>query len=188
MQKVGAKPSGALAGYIGKDSESGDRFLFKFVDTPEHAANDVLAAHLYRSAGVCVPDIRRGRVRKSGGKTGPMGDAILSPWPWIYTLEQQVVTRASTATLSEAEKRSLATSFLVDAWHGAWDAVGLKGDNLLRNTAVDARATCAASCASTSAAAHCFTAPARDSPCPPWREEICRSVIKSKYPGRREEK
>ena len=28
--------------------------------------------------------------------------------------------------------------------------VGLKGDNLLRSTAVDARATCAASCASTS--------------------------------------
>ena len=89
MQKVGAKPCGALAGYIGKDSESGDRFLVKFVETPEHAANEVLAAHLYRSAGVCVPDIRRGRVRKSGGKTGPMGDAILSPWPWIYTLEQQ---------------------------------------------------------------------------------------------------
>ena len=104
MQKVGAKPSGALAGYIGKDSESGDRFLVKFVETPEHAANEVLAAHLYRSAGVCVSDIRRGRVRKSGGKTGPMGDAILSPWPWIYTLEQQVVTRASTATLSEGRE------------------------------------------------------------------------------------
>ena len=65
MQKVGAKPSGALAGYIGKDSESGDRFLVKFVETPEHAANEVLAAHLYRSAGVCVSDIRRGRVRKT---------------------------------------------------------------------------------------------------------------------------
>lgn len=101
-------------------SHPGGRFLdwhdaewyCKFPAAPDQARNEVLAARLYRAAGVAVPDI--GLVQRGG----------------------QLGTRAAWLDLRPVDpdmghvKERLAEGFAIDAWLGNWDVVGIASSNL----------------------------------------------------------
>ncbi len=92
----------------------GTEWYCKFPATEDHVKNEILAAELYKAAGIKVPELRT--VTKDG-KVG-----VASRWV-------DGVAKASPAQLSGAAGSF--DGFAVDAWLANWDAVGLATDNLL---------------------------------------------------------
>ena len=93
---------------------SGQEWYVKTPDTESHVRNEVLAAELYKAAGVAAPDLK---VVSHNGKL-----SVASKW----------VNGLSKAGADELASNAGATSgFGVDAWLANWDAVGMGFDNLL---------------------------------------------------------
>jgi hypothetical protein len=92
---------------------SGQEWYCKWPDDAEAAKSEVLAAKLYALAGLSSQDCM---LVSKGGKT-----AIATKWV-------DIKKAASASALAKADGAQ--SGFVVDAWLGNWDVVGLSYDNL----------------------------------------------------------
>lgn len=114
LRKIGGQ-GGSNPGGLFED-EHGNRWYVKTQKSPEHAANEIAAARLYRAAGIDAPDVRHGR----GAPGLPDGPQTASR-----------IVDAVPATPDELRKPAR-EGFAVDAWLANWDVAGLTFDNMLR--------------------------------------------------------
>lgn len=105
---------GSNEGGIYLDSSTGRSWYVKFPSSEDIARNEVLAAKLYKLAGLDVPELHLIEIR--GRKA--IASGILSD-----------VRQAAAADLARAP--GAFDGFGVDAWLANWDTVGLSLDNLL---------------------------------------------------------
>ena len=93
--------------------EHGQKYYVKFPKTVDHVYNEVLASHLYKAAGVRVPDVKpityHGRI------------GVASKW----TSGMQNMGRSIRHVEGAKE------GFAVDAWLSNWDTAGMGHDNML---------------------------------------------------------
>lgn len=93
--------------------ETGQKYYVKFPKTADHVYNEVLASHLYKEAGVRVPDVKpityHGRI------------GVASKW----TSGMQNMGRSIRHVEGAKE------GFAVDAWLSNWDTAGMGHDNML---------------------------------------------------------
>jgi hypothetical protein len=115
MTKVSGQ-LGSNPGGIYRDS-TGAEWYVKEARSSDHLSNELLAASLYREAGVEVINIRKATL---GGKP-----AVASRIGKIETVKGDL-TKAG--ALQDAARQGFAT----DAWLANWDAVGLDFDNLAK--------------------------------------------------------
>ena len=110
LTEVGPKPGGTVPGGLYEDA-NGTTWLVKFVPTPDHARNEVLAAKLYEAAGVRVPHL----------ELVEHGDArfVASKMEKLHSVRL------------DRKLNGLMNGFVVDAWLSNWDVVGLEYDNIL---------------------------------------------------------
>ena len=96
-------------------NEKGEKFYVKFPKTADHVFNEVLASHLYKAAGIRVPEVtpvlHKGRM------------AVASKWTSGLENKGRAIRHVEGAK----------EGFAVDAWLGNWDTAGLGHDNLLQH-------------------------------------------------------
>lgn len=107
--------AGSNFGGTYRNEVTGEEYYVKTPDDPEVARNEVLAAKLYRAAGVNVPEVSL---------------AILAGNESVASLIVPGLDRDEKA-LRNGEVSGVASGFAADAWLGNWDVVGLEFDNLL---------------------------------------------------------
>ena len=112
LVKIGHKPGGSVPGAVYKDSR-GVPWIVKYVASDLHAKNEVLAAALYKEAGVRVPviDLVFDKAKKR-----------------LYVASKIEVL--SQAPLSN-KLTGLMEGLVIDAWLANWDVVGLDYDNVM---------------------------------------------------------
>lgn len=93
-----------------------ERYYIKIPANEEIAKNEMLASKLYQAAGVEVPDLKFITV---DGKQSIASTVIDN------------VTENKTALIDGLIRTGVQDNFVVDAWLGNWDVVGLNFDNLL---------------------------------------------------------
>lgn len=106
---------GSNPGGIFQHRESGEKWYIKTPASEDIARNEVLAAELYRLAGIEVPELRLIKVGQQQGLASK----------FIEGLEQNA------ARLQAGKVQGIGEGFAVDAWLANWDVVGLEFDNLL---------------------------------------------------------
>lgn len=113
LRQVGPQ-GGSNPGGLFEDAD-GNRWYVKTQKSPEHAANEIAAAHLYNAAGIRAPDIHPGR-GAPGLPDGP-----------------QTASRIAEASPASADqlRGPAREGFGVDAWLASWDVAGLTFDNML---------------------------------------------------------
>lgn len=120
MEKLQGK-MGSNDGGLYLNRATGEKWYIKTPASGDMAVNEVVSNHLYRLAGIDVPELRYITVE---GRL-----SIASKWT------EGLVS--DSATLSNAAKaRKVAgvfEGFAMDAWLANWDVVGLSFDNLLLN-------------------------------------------------------
>lgn len=105
---------GSNPGGLYQDPETGAKWYIKRPSNPEQARNEVLAGQLYRAAGIDVPELR------------------LTTHQGQVAIASRIVDGLETGTASQlAAAGGTAEGFVMDAWLGNWDVVGLGFDNLL---------------------------------------------------------
>lgn len=113
LEKIGPQ-AGSNEGGLYLDASTGVKWYIKTPPSVDHARNEVLAARLYRAAGVNVPETHL-----------------------VAMGSEAAVASRFVEGLSKGTADALAASsntydgFGVDAWLANWDVVGLKMDNLL---------------------------------------------------------
>lgn len=118
MTLVGQKPGGSAAGGVFQDAD-GQKWLVKSYNSSDQARNEVLAANLYKTAGIDAPEMRL--VDLEGQFKGGVG--VASKW------EDQKLSKFDATSATAVDKAQ--EGFAVDAWLSNWDVVGLENDNLL---------------------------------------------------------
>jgi len=112
-KKVGAQGGSNDGGMY--ESTTGERWYVKTPSVEDVARNEVLAAQLYRAAGVDIPDVvlatRKGKPSIASKIIDGVGE--------------------DAAALKSGKLEGIAEEFVVDAWLANWDVVGLGYDNLL---------------------------------------------------------
>lgn len=120
LRRVGGQ-AGSNEGGLYEDAD-GNQWYVKAPRTADHAANEALAADLYRAAGIDVPEVRLGR-----GAPG---------LPDRQLIASRIVPDA-TSDLREQLGRNrrygqqAREGFAVDAWLGNWDVAGQAFDNIV---------------------------------------------------------
>jgi ADP-ribose pyrophosphatase YjhB (NUDIX family) len=118
MTQVGAKPGGSAKGAIYKDAD-GQKWLVKSYPSSDQAKNEVLAANLYKRAGIDAPEMKLvdldGQFHGGIGVASKFEDGTLSKFD-----------PSNPVAVAKAQE-----GFAVDAWLSNWDVVGLSNDNLL---------------------------------------------------------
>lgn len=104
----GSNPGGLYEDAYGK------KWYIKFPASEDHAKNELLAAKLYKMAGVAAPRLK---LVTKDGKVG------------IASAYVDGLTQGSGAALAKAP--GARAGFGADAWLANWDSVGLNNDNLL---------------------------------------------------------
>lgn len=94
-------------------NEAGKKFYVKEAKSAHHAANEVLAGHLYKAAG--APITQAHRIDLGDGKHG-----TVSAWE----THEGKFNPNDEAHVKEAQKH-----FATHAWLANWDAIGLENDN-----------------------------------------------------------
>lgn len=96
----------------------GTKYYVKSQKSEDHARNEVLAASLYRAAGLDIPEV-------SFAENGPNG------WKNL-TASKIVDAKDAAAKLKNdpAFRAKVQDGFAVDAWLANWDTVGLTFDNI----------------------------------------------------------
>lgn len=117
LERIGDKPGGSLPGFKARHKGSGEEWIVKFTASEDVARNEVLAAQLYRLAGVEVPDVRL--VRMADGRPAVASKVIAD-----VRQDQGLLTGGKAPA-------DVMQNFAVDAWLANWDAVGLSFDNLV---------------------------------------------------------
>lgn len=105
--QLGSNPGGQY------QDKSGQKFYVKQAKTAEHAANEVLAGHLYKAAGAPITNAHR--IDMGDGQHG-----VISHWAEHGGKFQP----HNPAHVQEASKH-----FATHAWLANWDAIGLENDN-----------------------------------------------------------
>ena len=93
--------------------ESGKKYYVKFPKTVDHVYNEVLASHLYKAAGVRVPNVKP---ITHNGRVG-----VASEWTNGLKNVGHGIRHVEGAK----------EGFAVDAWLSNWDTAGMGHDNLL---------------------------------------------------------
>jgi hypothetical protein len=106
-KQLGSNPGGQFKDMLG------NKFYVKASKSPEHAANEVLAGHLYKAAGA---PITQAHAIEHEGKPG-----TISHWA---EHDKEKFDPGSAEHRMEARDH-----FATHAWLGNWDAVGLENDN-----------------------------------------------------------
>lgn len=117
FKKVGGQ-AGSNAGGV-YEAPDGTRYYVKKAQTEQHAANEVLAAQLYKDAGVTLPEIYLTEFPDGGGPAvaSKMIDGLKPMFP-----------NGQTTPIRLGKARA---GFAMDAWLSNWDSVGLEYDNLM---------------------------------------------------------
>ncbi len=106
------KTKGGQAGGFYQDTETGKKYLLKFLASDDEVANEVLASKLYRLAGVDAPELHAITVNGRPTLASAVVDGIR---------EVPAKTLAATPTVRDG--------FAVDAWLANWDVAGMNWDN-----------------------------------------------------------
>jgi hypothetical protein len=109
MQKVG-RQMGTNPGGIFED-KNGRRFYVKFLESPAHARNEIIAARLYQLAGA------------------PTLTYVSARAPNQIATEFVVLDKKHVSRLTDSERRQAQRWLGVHAWTANWDAAGFDGDN-----------------------------------------------------------
>ncbi|MDD4931641.1 MAG: phage minor head protein [Candidatus Colwellbacteria bacterium] len=104
-------------GFYYSKTNSADRYYIKIPENTEIARNEVLASKLYQAAGVEVPELQFIQV---GDRVG-IASRIIDD-----------VVKIDVNTLQAGAIKGIGDGFVVDAWLGDWDVVGMTYDNLLQ--------------------------------------------------------
>jgi SPP1 gp7 family putative phage head morphogenesis protein len=106
------KTKGGQAGGFYQDTETGKKYLLKFLASDDEVANEVLASKLYRLAGVDAPELHAIAINGRPTLASAVVDGIR---------EVPAKTLAATPTVRDG--------FAVDAWLANWDVAGMNWDN-----------------------------------------------------------
>jgi hypothetical protein len=98
-------------------SPDGPVVYVKHAPSEQHARNEVLAANLYKLAGIAVPDVR---LVKLDGRFAVASTAVESDNSLLSQKIQDL-----------AYRRRVHDGFAVDAWLANWDVVGTGFDNII---------------------------------------------------------
>jgi hypothetical protein len=112
--KIGPQ-KGSNPGGLYEEKSTGEQWYVKTPKDEEIARNEALAAQLYKAAGIDVPDVRLATLEGRPGIASRIVDGLAS----------------QPAALQAGEVEGVAEGFVVDAWLGNWDVVGMGYDNLL---------------------------------------------------------
>jgi 8-oxo-dGTP pyrophosphatase MutT (NUDIX family) len=104
--QIGSNPGGKY------EDADGNQYYAKFLKTPDHAKNELLAASLYDAAKSPVLTYHPDKDDKT----------IVTDW-------QQPDKPGGVQAMSPAERRGAQAEFATHAWLGNWDAAGTGGDN-----------------------------------------------------------
>ncbi|HQM30601.1 MAG TPA: NUDIX hydrolase [Syntrophales bacterium] len=102
-------------GFYQSKANPAERYYFKFANSEEIVRNEILAGKLYQAAGVEVPDLAFVNRRGQKGVASRIVDGI--------KVDGHAFRAGRVAGAQE--------NFVVDAWLGDWDVVGLNYDNLV---------------------------------------------------------
>jgi hypothetical protein len=111
--QIGSNPGGVFA------DANGSQWYIKTPKTEDHAKNEMLAAQLYKLAGVNVPDLKFTTHNGKPGIASPIVDG--ARLDFFYPN-------------NDVELRGLKENFPIDAWLANWDAVGTGMDNVIVDT------------------------------------------------------
>ncbi|MFF9490316.1 ADP-ribosyltransferase domain-containing protein [Streptomyces sp. NPDC014676] len=114
-RKIGEKLGSNVGGTY--EDARGHRFYLKLARTPDHARNEVLAAALYRLAGVQVPELR---LITREGKYGTASR-------FIENAHQDLERKLK----DKSYRKAVYDGFAVDAWLANWDVAGRYYDNIV---------------------------------------------------------
>ena len=107
MMKISGQ-KGSNPGGIYKDSKNQDWYVKK-LQSPEHAASELIASKLYELAGV------------------PVVKMVASPYPSTIGSKMMNVGPIGNPAIYTGVKEN----FVVDAWLGNWDVAGVGGENMM---------------------------------------------------------
>ena len=114
FQNIGEQ-AGSNEGGMYRNEETGEQYYVKTPRDPEIGRNEILASKLYQLAGVEIADanpaVRNGEF------------SVASTFVPGLSMDEM--------TLSSERVPGVQENFVVDAWLGNWDVVGLEFDNLL---------------------------------------------------------
>jgi hypothetical protein len=110
MKKVGGK-LGSNPGAQYEDDE-GNKYYAKFLKSPDHAKNELLAAALYNAVGSPTLNYHPDKDPKN----------VVTDW-------QEPDKKGGVKNFTPDEKREAQKHFATHAWLANWDAAGLGGDN-----------------------------------------------------------
>ncbi len=113
--KYGNQEGSNTGGFYQSKTNPAERWYMKFPDNDDIARNEMLAAKLYEAAGVEVPTLKW---VKSGDRVGIASRII------------DGVEINPNKLMDPSFRDGIYDDFVVDAWLGDWDVVGLKYDNL----------------------------------------------------------
>ncbi|MFI2380579.1 ADP-ribosyltransferase domain-containing protein, partial [Streptomyces sp. NPDC018964] len=114
-RKIGEKLGSNVGGTY--EDARGHRFYLKLARTPDHARNEVLAAALYRLAGVQVPELR---LITREGKYGTASR-------FLENAHQDLERKLK----DKSYRKAIYDGFAVDAWLANWDVAGRYYDNIV---------------------------------------------------------
>lgn len=105
------------------EAPDGKRYYVKSLKSKEHAQNEVLAAALYRAAGINVPEVRH----VSAGAPPGWSNVIASP------IVPNAKSNKTGLTKPGKFKEQAQQTYAVTAWLANFDAVGLTHDNMIES-------------------------------------------------------
>jgi hypothetical protein len=109
--QIGSNPGGVFA------DANGSQWYVKTPKTEDHAKNEMLAAQLYKLAGVNVPDLKFTTHNGKPGIASPIVDG--NRLDLFYNVDKY------------ENFKGLKENFPIDAWLANWDAVGTGMDNVI---------------------------------------------------------
>jgi SPP1 gp7 family putative phage head morphogenesis protein len=115
LQQIGGQ-GGSNKGGLFQDPETGVQWYLKQPKSEDAARNEVLAGKLYEAAGIEVPDLH------------------LVQWEGKTSIASKIIDglESDRALLTSGKDvPGVADGFMMDAWLGNWDVVGMGYDNLL---------------------------------------------------------
>ncbi len=133
LSYFGKKPGGSSPGAVFRDL-TGTKYIVKYL--PEAAAlNEFIASQLYRLAGVTVPNTYLIKASTAAINKLPGEEKAkiqkLSPTPNKFIAVEFIEGLQSMVPANLAKDNKFLDGFLIDAWLGNYDVVGLENDNVM---------------------------------------------------------
>ena len=113
-KQVGGQ-GGSNDGAMYQNTDTGEKWYVKTPTNEDIARNEILAAQLYRAAGVDVPDVVLGTRKGKPSIASKVVDGL----------------KKDGAALKSGKVKGIGEEFVVDAWLANWDVVGMSYDNML---------------------------------------------------------